>query len=93
MSWPAPCRISRVRNAVTGKPSASGESSGPQPVITPASASLSSRAWTVPRATPSRRDASSTPIRGSCVNRSISLPSSASIPASQSEQVVQCFAY
>ena len=28
-SWPAPWRISSVRNAVTGKPSASGERSGP----------------------------------------------------------------
>ena len=30
-----PWRISRVRNAITGKPSASGERSGPQPVTTP----------------------------------------------------------
>ena len=62
---PAPCAISSVANADTGKPSAVGSTDGAQPVITPARSSRSSRACTVPRATPSRRDASSTPMRGS----------------------------
>ena len=49
---PGPCRISRVRNAVTGWSSAAGSSSGPQPETMPLDWSRSSRACTVPRATP-----------------------------------------
>ena len=44
---------------------AAGATSGPKPLIAPRAISLSSRAWTVPRATASRRESSRTPIRGS----------------------------
>src|SRR5689334_24186701 len=59
--------------------------------MTPVAASLSSRACTVPRATPSRRDASRTPTRGSSAKRSINLPSRSSMLASVVGQVAQCF--
>ena len=68
-SCPRAWLISRVTNAVTGKPMASGSSSGPHPRTTPARSIRSSRAWTVPRATRRRREASSTPILGSAANR------------------------
>src|SRR3954454_1116652 len=60
-----PWTISRNTNASTGEPSSAGSRSGPNPVTTPRDWSLSRRAVTVPRATPSRRESSSTPIRGS----------------------------
>src|SRR5262245_46043720 len=61
--------------------------SGPQPRTTPSRTSRSSRACTVPRATPSRRDASSTPTRGSAANNPMILPSRRSIPAITSSGV------
>src|SRR3954462_14697984 len=60
-----PWTISRKTNASPGKPSSGGAGSGPKPVTTPRAWSFSRRAVTVPRATPRRRESSSTPIRGS----------------------------
>src|SRR6187455_2789224 len=57
---------------------AAASSSGPQPRMTPSRVSRSSRACTVPRATPRRREHSSTPMRGSAANRPRMRPSSAS---------------
>src|SRR3546814_5866976 len=57
----------------------------------PPASSLSSLACTVPRATPSRRDASSTPIRGSLANRSSNVASSASMMHPFAGQIAQCF--
>src|SRR3546814_13939224 len=57
----------------------------------PPASSLSSLACTVPRATPSRRDASSTPIRGSLANRSSNVASSASTMHPFAGQIAQCF--
>ena len=52
--------------------------SGPYPLMTPRACSRSRRAWIVPRATASRRDASSTPTRGSSANSRMIRASSAS---------------
>src|ERR1022692_1730804 len=62
-------------------PSAAGWRSGPYPVRPPRACSRSSLACTVPRATPSRRDASSTPIRGSSLSSSTRRASRSSITA------------
>ena len=78
-SCPPGWRISSVTKAVTPCPRATGSTSGPYPVITPRACSRSSRAWTVPRATPSRREASSTPTRGSAASSPMSRASRLSI--------------
>lgn len=77
-SCPSRWLISRVTKLVTPNPIAAGEISGPKPEMTPRSTSLSSRACTVPRATPRRREHSSTPIRGSSASSSINRASRAS---------------
>ena len=61
--------------------------------VLPLAVSLSSRACTVPRATPSRRDASRTPIRGSVENSSIRLRSSSSIGGSKLDRLHSVSAY
>jgi hypothetical protein len=81
--WPYRWLISRVTKLVTPKPIAAGATSGPKPRIAPRAISLSSRAWTVPRATARRLDISSTPIRGSA-------SSSASILASSPSSCASC---
>ena len=78
-SCPPGWRISSVTKAVTPCPRATGSTSGPYPVITPRACSRSMRAWTVPRATPSRREASSTPTRGSAASSPMSRASRLSI--------------
>src|SRR3954469_1480191 len=63
---------------------ACGSTSGPCPVITPRASSLASRAWTVPRATPSCRATSSSPIRGFARSVAIKRASSESMVISTS---------
>src|SRR5207302_665769 len=60
----SPCAICRDRNARIGKPIRSGRTVGPKSAITSRATSLSSRACTVPRATPSIRASSVRPMRG-----------------------------
>src|SRR5260221_694130 len=62
----------------------------PPPVVTPCDCSGSGPACTVPLATPSRRDASSTPTRGSAASRSISRASSSSIITSSLPRAACC---
>src|SRR5438128_950557 len=58
---------------------ADGSTSGPYPVTTPRDSSLASRACTVPRATPSRREISSSPTRGCSRRAAMRRASSASM--------------
>jgi hypothetical protein len=60
----APCAISSVTNACTGKPAAATSTSGPYPVMTRARSIRSSRDCTVARATLTVRDRSRIPARG-----------------------------
>ena len=71
--------LQRRRTRARDSPSRAGSTSGPKPVITPRACSLSSRACTVPRATPSRRATSTSPIRGCARSISSSRESSSSI--------------